>query len=39
MKTLAVIPARGGSRRTPRRNIRSFMGRPAEARCRALNNV
>ncbi|WP_417525552.1 cytidylyltransferase domain-containing protein [Marinovum sp.] len=25
---LAVIPARGGSRRIPRKNIRAFCGRP-----------
>lgn len=28
MKTLAIIPARGGSKRIPRKNIRTFMGRP-----------
>ena len=25
---LALIPARGGSKRIPRKNIRSFRGRP-----------
>ncbi len=28
MKPLAVIPARGGSRRIPRKNVRPFAGRP-----------
>jgi len=28
MKTVAIIPARGGSKRIPRKNIRSFCGRP-----------
>jgi CMP-N-acetylneuraminic acid synthetase len=28
MKTLAVIPARGGSKRIPNKNIRKFAGRP-----------
>lgn len=28
MKTLAVIPARGGSKRLPGKNIRPFLGRP-----------
>jgi pseudaminic acid cytidylyltransferase len=28
MKTLAVIPARGGSKRIPRKNIRLFLGKP-----------
>lgn len=28
MKTLAVITARGGSKRIPRKNIRDFLGRP-----------
>ena len=28
MTSLAVIPARGGSRRIPRKNIRPFLGRP-----------
>jgi N-acylneuraminate cytidylyltransferase len=28
MRTLAVIPARGGSRRIPRKNIRALAGRP-----------
>lgn len=27
-KTIAVIPARGGSKRIPRKNIKSFSGRP-----------
>lgn len=28
MKTLALIPARGGSRRLPGKNVRPFLGRP-----------
>lgn len=28
MKTLAIIPARGGSKRIPRKNIKPFMGNP-----------
>lgn len=28
MKSLAVIPARGGSKRIPRKNIRAFSGKP-----------
>lgn len=28
MSTIAIIPARGGSKRIPRKNIRSFLGRP-----------
>ncbi len=28
MKALAVIPARGGSKRIPRKNIREFLGKP-----------
>jgi N-acylneuraminate cytidylyltransferase len=28
MKNLAIIPARGGSKRIPRKNIRSFCGQP-----------
>lgn len=28
MKSIAIIPARGGSKRLPRKNIRPFMGRP-----------
>lgn len=28
MKTLAIIPARGGSKRIPRKNIRLFCGKP-----------
>lgn len=28
MKNLALIPARGGSRRIPRKNIREFLGKP-----------
>ena len=27
-KTLAIIPARGGSKRIPRKNIKSFLGKP-----------
>lgn len=28
MKNLAIIPARGGSKRIPRKNIRDFLGKP-----------
>lgn len=28
MKTIAIIPARGGSKRIPRKNINPFLGRP-----------
>ena len=28
MKNLCIIPARGGSKRIPRKNIKSFMGKP-----------
>ena len=28
MKTLCIIPARGGSKRIPRKNIRPFLGKP-----------
>ena len=28
MRTLAIIPARGGSKRVPRKNIKLFHGRP-----------
>jgi len=28
MKTIAIIPARGGSKRIPRKNIKSFAGQP-----------
>ncbi|WP_276499324.1 pseudaminic acid cytidylyltransferase [Pontibacter litorisediminis] len=28
MKSIAIIPARGGSKRIPRKNIRPFLGRP-----------
>jgi N-acylneuraminate cytidylyltransferase len=28
MKTIAIIPARGGSKRIPRKNVRPFMGQP-----------
>jgi N-acylneuraminate cytidylyltransferase len=28
MKNIAIIPARGGSKRIPRKNIRDFMGKP-----------
>ena len=28
MKRIAIIPARGGSKRIPRKNIKDFLGRP-----------
>ena len=28
MKNIAIIPARGGSKRIPRKNIKSFLGKP-----------
>lgn len=28
MKNLAIIPARGGSKRIPRKNVKSFLGKP-----------
>ena len=28
MKSLCIIPARGGSKRIPRKNIKPFMGKP-----------
>ena len=28
MKNIAIIPARGGSKRIPRKNIRPFLGKP-----------
>jgi len=28
MRSIAVIPARGGSKRIPRKNIKSFFGKP-----------
>ncbi|MGB0879289.1 MAG: pseudaminic acid cytidylyltransferase [Polaribacter sp.] len=28
MKSIAIIPARGGSKRIPRKNIKSFLGKP-----------
>ena len=28
---LAIIPARGGSKRIPRKNVRPFMGKPIMA--------
>ena len=28
MKNLAIIPARGGSKRIPRKNIKNFLGKP-----------
>jgi pseudaminic acid cytidylyltransferase len=31
MKNLAIIPARGGSKRIPRKNIKPFMGKPIMA--------
>jgi N-acylneuraminate cytidylyltransferase len=32
MQTIAIIPARGGSKRIPRKNIRPFCGKPMIAR-------
>jgi hypothetical protein len=32
MQTVAIIPARGGSKRIPRKNIRPFCGKPMIAR-------
>ena len=32
MQTVAIIPARGGSKRIPRKNIRSFCGKPMISR-------
>lgn len=31
MSTIAIIPARGGSKRIPRKNIKSFLGKPMVA--------
>jgi N-acylneuraminate cytidylyltransferase len=31
MKSIAIIPARGGSKRIPRKNIKDFLGRPIMA--------
>ena len=28
MKNLCIIPARGGSKRIPRKNVKSFLGKP-----------
>ena len=28
LKTIAIIPARGGSKRIPRKNIKDFLGKP-----------
>lgn len=28
MKSIAIIPARGGSKRIPRKNIKDFLGKP-----------
>lgn len=33
MRSLAIIPARGGSKRIPRKNIRDFLGKPIIAYC------
>jgi N-acylneuraminate cytidylyltransferase len=45
-KTIAVIPARGGSKRIPRKNIKKFCGKPmiaysieAAVRCRLFDQV
>ena len=31
MKNIAIIPARGGSKRIPRKNIQPFLGKPVIA--------
>ena len=31
MKTICIIPARGGSKRIPRKNIKDFLGKPIVA--------
>ena len=36
-KRLAVIPARGGSKRIPKKNIRNFCGKPIIAYMRPLH--
>ena len=28
MKKIAIIPARGGSKRIPRKNVKDFLGKP-----------
>jgi len=42
MESIAIIPARGGSKRIPRKNIKSFAGKPAIARaieCAGASNL
>ena len=42
MESIAIIPARGGSKRIPRKNIKSFAGKPAIARaidCAGTSNL
>lgn len=31
MRTICIIPARGGSKRIPRKNIKDFLGKPIVA--------
>ena len=38
MKNLAIIPARGGSKRIPRKNIKNFLGKPIDGRNTGLDN-
>ncbi len=42
MESIAIIPARGGSKRIPRKNIKPFAGKPAIARaidCASASNL
>jgi CMP-N-acetylneuraminic acid synthetase len=46
MKAIAIIPARGGSKRIPRKNIRNFLGKPiiaysieAAQKCGLFDNI